>query len=657
MMANHLNSNNGLDNIMKLGYTLIFVTLGLMIWASSVGANKVTNDTPCSFNSLCTCSAGLPDSFGSVVCSNIQFSAIPEALNTSKVYTLVMENTGLAEIEPHFLQATGLYRLEISNNPLIDIHDDAFSGLERSLWELILKNDGIVRIPTKALRYLQKLRYLDLSGNKIALIERDSFRGLQNSLQTLILTDNSIAELSIEAFQGLPNLQTLDLSSNNLREISPDVFREQMNSLIKVNLADNLLTEIPYFPLSMLKALRFLDLSQNRINDFKISKHDGSPLNIKLTLEQLHLEHNLIHVIPTASFQYFLVANQTFLDFNPIHILSDDAFQSARIRELYMRHCRLDFIEPSAFSGLEGSLQILDMSGNNITSLPDKLFNSFDVLQHLIIKENKILTIFPHAVTYTSFQFSLTKLDLTGDKNGPTNLSELKPLKKLRSLSVGKLNSNQLIPEDFQEFGYELENLKIFHAGLRTIKAHAFMHVIGIKRLDLSENNIDNIERDAFQEIGHSLISLRISRGFSPLMNNFPVLRELTSLEELDVSNNKLKSISDTALHTMKQLREFNANDNLLEQIPKGLFQRDFHQKLEEVSFDFNSIRHVSTHTFVDLEKLHTIRMRDNRIERLERRAFMNLNKLQHLNLKGNKLQSISDEAFQVSFISFIKNI
>jgi Leucine-rich repeat (LRR) protein len=513
-----------------------------------------------------------------------------------------MDNTGLAEIEPHFLQATGLYRLEVSHNPLFDIADEAFSGLERSLWELVLKDNGIVKVPTKALRYLQKLRYLDLSGNQIRVVERDSFRGLQNNLQTLILADNSITELSIESFQGLPNLNTLDLSSNNLREILPDVFREQMNSLITVNFADNLLSEIPYFPLSMLRSLRFLDLSQNRITNFLITNHDGSPLNIKLTLEELHLEHNQLHTIPPASFQYFLVSNATYLDFNPIHAINDNAFQSARIRELYVRHCRLDFIEPSAFSGLENSLQVLDMSGNNITTLPDNLFNSFDLLQSLNVKENKILSIFPHSATFTSFHYSLLKLDLTGDKNGPTNISELKRLKKLRSLSVGKLQSNQLTAEDFQDFGHELENLKIFHAGLKTIKARAFMNTTGIKRLDLSENSIDNIEKGAFTEIGHSLISFRAARAFSTTVNQLPDMRELTSLEELDVSNNKLKSIGETAFHSMKQLRVLRANDNLLEQIPKGLFQREIHRKLEEIVLDFNAIRHIATHTFVDLE-------------------------------------------------------
>jgi Leucine-rich repeat (LRR) protein len=573
-----------------------------MIWASSVRAYSIKDpEIPCIFNALCTCSSGLPENFGNVKCENVLFPAIPETLNISKVYSLKMENTGLTEIQPYFLQATGLYRLEINHNPLYDIHDDALNGLERSLWELILRNNGLAKIPTKSMKYLQKLRLLDLSRNEISLVERDSFRGLQNSLHTLILADNAISHLSIEAFQGLPNLNTLDLSSNNLHEILPDVFREQMNSLVKVIFADNLLTEIPYIPLSMLKSLKYLDISQNMITGFQ-SKAEAPQQNIKLTLEQLHLEYNQIHVIQPASFQNFLLINQTFLDFNPIHIISDDAFQSARINELYIRHCRLDFIEPSAFSGLESSLKVLDLSGNNITTLPEKLFNSFDLLHTLNVKDNKIHSIYPNGNVFTGFQYSLLKFDITGDRNGPTNLQELKRMKSLRSLSVSSLLSTTLKPEDFLEFDIELENLKIYRAGLREIKAHAFMNVRGIKRLDLSENSLDVIEKGAFQDIAHTLVSLKIAHGFSTNMQNLPDLRDLTSLEEINFSNNRLKNIDDYALHSNKNLKTLRLTDNQIEQIPKGIFQPDIHRKLEEVSLEFNNLRHISTHTFVDLE-------------------------------------------------------
>lgn len=216
-------------------------------------------------------------------------------------------------------------------------------------------------------------------------------------------------------------------------------------------------------------------------------------------------------------------------------------------------------------------------------------------------------------------------------------------------------------------FGMHLENLRINHAGLKSVKAHAFRHIRGLKRLDLSENSIDSIENEAFREIGRSLLSLKIAHGFSSQMSQLPLLKELTSLKELDLSNNKLKAISDTAFHFQSELEVLEINDNQIETLNKGTFQADIHQRLEEVSIEFNNLRHISTNSFVNLnvsealrrhrnplnhyfhpQKLHTIKLRDNKIERLERRAFMNLDKLSHLSLRGNKLTSISDEAFQV---------
>lgn len=80
-------------------------------------------------------------------------------------------------------------------------------------------------------------------------------------------------------------------------------------------------------------------------------------------------------------------------------------------------------------------------------------------------------------------------------------MQDLRKMKNLRSLAVSKTSSQQLSPDDFLEFGVELENLKIFRGELRGIKNNAFMHVRGLKRLDLSENRIDTIEKDAFEEV------------------------------------------------------------------------------------------------------------------------------------------------------------
>lgn len=124
----------------------------------------------------------------------------------------------------------------------------------------------------------------------------------------------------------------------------------------------------------MLRNLRVLDLSHNLI---KTIFNENDTIASKLTLDVLHLEFNRIDEIPTASFVYIDVVNVTYLDGNPLESLGERAFESARIRELYIRHCGLSIISPASFDGLAKTLQILDISGNNLTALPKEFLKGF----------------------------------------------------------------------------------------------------------------------------------------------------------------------------------------------------------------------------------------------------------------------------------------
>lgn len=79
-------------------------------------------------------------------------------------------------------------------------------------------------------------------------------------------------------------------------------------------------------------------------------------------------------------------------------------------------------------------------------------------------------------------------------------------MKSIRSLSVGKLSSTKISSEDFTEFGVELEDLKLTSSSIDSIKSHAFKYVRGIRRLDLSENQISSIENEAFTEVSSEVI-------------------------------------------------------------------------------------------------------------------------------------------------------
>lgn len=98
------------------------------------------------------------------------------------------------------------------------------------------------------------------------------------------------------------------------------------------------------------------------------------------------------------------------------------------------------------------------------------------------------------------------------------------------------------------------------------------------------------------------MTSLRISHGLSMTQLPLDAIKLLTAIQELDFSNNRIKSLSDTTFHFLRNLKKLDMNDNQIEQLSKGTFQSDYHSNLEEVEFAFNSIKHISQHTFVDLE-------------------------------------------------------
>lgn len=74
-------------------------------------------------------------------------------------------------------------------------------------------------------------------------------------------------------------------------------------------------------------------------------------------------------------------------------------------------------------------------------------------------------------------------------------------LRSLRALSLSRLTQPNISPDDFLEFGVDLEELQVTFANLQTIKNNAFKHVHGLKSVDLSDNTITAIENDAFADV------------------------------------------------------------------------------------------------------------------------------------------------------------
>lgn len=53
----------------------------------------------------------------------------------------------------------------------------------------------------------------------------------------------------------------------------------------------------------------------------------------------------------------------------------------------------------------------------------------------------------------------------------------------------------------FMDFTIDMEELQITGSDLKSVKAHAFKYIHGLKYLDLSDNSINFLDAEAFKEV------------------------------------------------------------------------------------------------------------------------------------------------------------
>ncbi|XP_065202948.1 chaoptin-like [Planococcus citri] len=625
----------------------MILTLIIFMKILFVGADDISHPS-CNFNPLCTCSQAVSN-LGIVSCINVPLPRIPIYMNRSKINSFHLENNGLKAIEPYFMSGTGLNMLKISQNPLYVIHDDTLKGLEISLRDLELSYLKLIQVPHNVLRSLQKLRTLNLSGNEISDIGSSNWVSVRNSLENLILRENAITFIPRNSFERFPELKTLDLSRNALRDMDPDAFfyLAANSKLVHINLADNQLSYIPYAQMQHLKSLKTLDLSYNFITSINaISESTRSGIQTKFSLNSLHLGYNNIKTLSEEDFQKFAVINRTFFDGNPISKIQIGAFQTTQIHELSFSGCGLIQFHPDMIKGLEKHLHVLDLSNNDLSSLDSNLYKNFLNLQEIRTKGNRI-----EDGTIPEYNGGLLGVEFGGGKrlNWQNLLRDLGRIKSLIRVSISNVDIPYLSYDSFIGYGLGVEEMSITNAELKIIHTQAFINVRGLKKLDLSNNLINNVHEHAFAEIGHSLLKLYLSNSFAKSMKTFPyeAMQPLNSLRVLDISFNNFEILPTNSFHAMPDLEVLRAHDCRFRALYPDTFLADVHVKLKEISLSFNYIDFLKTSTFIDLPELRYLNLEDNSINTIESKAFANLPELRWLYLKGNKISFIHPEAFE----------
>ncbi|KAF8774380.1 Leucine-rich repeat-containing protein let-4 [Argiope bruennichi] len=91
-----------------------------------------------------------------------------------------------------FVTLKHLSALDIEDNRIKSIHEDAFNGIHDSLEWLKLGGNHLTAVPYQALRNLSRLRQLDLRGNLITKLDSHSFETYGKTLKFIFLQKNCI---------------------------------------------------------------------------------------------------------------------------------------------------------------------------------------------------------------------------------------------------------------------------------------------------------------------------------------------------------------------------------------------------------------------------------------------------------------------------------
>ncbi|KPP69907.1 biglycan a precursor-like, partial [Scleropages formosus] len=217
-------------------------------------------------------------------------------------------------------------------------------------------------------------------NNVISELGENDFKGLSN-LDTLVLVNNQIARIHPRAFLPLHNVQKLYISHNLLTAIPKNL----PSSLLELRINENRIKRVPQGAFAGLNKMNSIEMGQNpiqssgfehgafhgltlnylRISDAKLT---AIPKNLPESLQELHLENNLIQAIEPYDLSHYSNLVRLGLGHNRIRTIDHGSLVYLyNLRELHLNNNRLSGV-PTGLPYMP-NLQVVYLHGNNISKI------------------------------------------------------------------------------------------------------------------------------------------------------------------------------------------------------------------------------------------------------------------------------------------------
>ncbi|XP_059012420.1 toll-like receptor 8 isoform X1 [Mustela lutreola] len=498
-------------------------------------------------------------------CFNAPFPCTPcKGGSSIQIHPLAFQN--LTELRYLNLSSTSLRKIPVTwfeNMPRLKVLHLEFNYLV----DEIASGEFLMKLPS--------LEILDLSFNyKMAKYPKyinisQNFSNLK-LLQALHLRGYVFQELTAKNFhplKGLPHLRTINLGINFIKQINFTLFQDFPNLTI-IYLSENRISPLVN------------DIQQNDENGYSSPSHVLKPRSADFEFDPhsnfYHNTHPLIKPQCTAYGKaldlslnsIFFIGREQFEAFHDIaclnlssngngQVLNGTEFSAVpHIKYLDLTNNRLDFDDDNALSDLP-ELEVLDLSYNahyfRIAGVTHRLgfIQNLTQLKVLNLSHNGIYTLTEQDLRSMSLEeliFRGNHLDILWNAEGDKYWKIFTSLRNLTRLDLS-LNNLHLIPnEAFLNLPQSLTQLYINNNMLNFFNWTLLQHFPHLHLLDLSGNRLSSLT-NSLSKFTPSLRTLLLRRNrISHLPSNF--LSEASGLIHLDLSSNLLKMINKSTLQT-----------------------------------------------------------------------------------------------------------
>ena len=222
----------------------------------------------------------------------------------------------------------------------------------------------------------------------------------------------------------------------------------------------------------------------------------------------------------------------------------------------------------SLLKGLTDKVTSLDLSENQITSLPDGLLDHMTALSSFYADSNYIEEL---PENFFANNKNLQWVSMRANKLKKINKSDFAGLTELKYL---ELDNNQI----------------------ETIAKGAFDGDAALDQFGLSGNFLESLPEGLFKDAGASMTFLNISGNMFETLPS--AISDAVKLKKLIAYNNVLTSITDVDFGKMTDLTEINFMKNYIAEIKDGTFAKNSH--LLSVDLHDNQLTNLSGSVFAD---------------------------------------------------------